>query len=156
MDVLSDAMQDTYSSREPEMHMRQLRQMWQALRSRGHTVASFEHLHETGTEHWNVPCDHGMAAHNDNGCVDCECTTPGFQARQAPTTSDQERTAMAYTLLVSSIPALYRSWNQSPNEVSERLNAVLYDKVVEWVAAYQQDTGQPVDVFPLAIKGDGT
>jgi hypothetical protein len=56
----------------------------------------------------------------------------------------------AYVLLVSSIPALYRAWNQSPNEVAERLNALLYAEVTDWVTAYQETTGRTVDSYPLA------
>jgi hypothetical protein len=31
------------------------------------------------SDHYRSGCDHGMSAHNDRGCVDCGCTTPGLQ-----------------------------------------------------------------------------
>jgi hypothetical protein len=55
----------------------------------------------------------------------------------------------AYVLLVSSIPAIYRSWNQSPNATAERLNRLLYIKVTNWVTDYQRQTGRTVDSYPL-------
>jgi len=58
----------------------------------------------------------------------------------------------AYTLLVSSIPALYRAWNQSPNDIAEQMNGLLYAKVTDWVTAYQETTGRPVDSYPLARR----
>ena len=64
----------------------------------------------------------------------------------------------AYVLLVSSIPALYRAWGQSPNAQAERLNQLLYTKVTDWVTAYQRVTGRKVDTYPLGRwdEGDST
>lgn len=45
----------------------------------------------------------------------------------------------AYTLIVSSIPALYRAWKASPNEVALNLNRRLLDYAIEWCQSYQQD-----------------
>lgn len=52
-----------------------------------------------------------------------------------------ERLERAYTLLVSSTPALYRSWVASPNERAAHLNAFLHDAVVDWLREYAEAQG---------------
>lgn len=64
-------------------------------------------------------------------------------------TADWER---AYTLLVSATPALWRRFEDSPNDVAAHLNGVLSDAVVDWVQDYQRSTGRPVDEFPRALE----
>lgn len=53
-----------------------------------------------------------------------------------------ERLERAYTLLISSIPALWRAHRDSPNAVAKSMNAMLHDAVVDWLLAYQVATGR--------------
>ena len=52
------------------------------------------------------------------------------------------RLERAYTLLISSVPALFRAHKQSPNDTAVRLNAMLHDSVIEWLLDYQAVTGR--------------
>ena len=52
-----------------------------------------------------------------------------------------------YTVIVSSLPALYRSWRDSPNETAALLNRMLIDAAIEWLQSYERATGRPVDEF---------
>lgn len=52
------------------------------------------------------------------------------------------RVTLAYTLLISSVPALLRAWRQSPNETARRLNRHLHNEVVAWCLEYQRLTGR--------------
>lgn len=44
---------------------------------------------------------------------------------------------VAYIIIVSSIPALYRSWKASPNEQAANLNRILLNNALTWCERYQ-------------------
>ena len=67
---------------------------------------------------------------------------------EARASLDVKRLARGYTVLVSSIPALYRAWRDAPNQTARSLNRVLLDAAIEWVMLYQQDVlGREADNF---------
>jgi hypothetical protein len=53
----------------------------------------------------------------------------------------------AYTILVSSIPSLYRAVQTSPNPLAAHLHDDLLRHAIDWVQAFQRDTGRTVDNF---------
>jgi hypothetical protein len=79
-----------------------------------------------------------------------EETTRAWAIVDLQTKEHAEALDVAYTLLVSAIPSLYRSFLQSPNDVARMLNAVLYDRVTSWVTDHQRETGRTVDSYPPA------
>ena len=76
---------------------------------------------------------------------DATCAWERIRAALAtaqPAEIDVERLARAYTLLISSVPALLRSHRDSPSDTARRLNASLHDAVVDWCVEFQKATGR--------------
>ena len=87
--------------------------------------------------------EHGcMARHRVDLCPVTVALAAAL-AQPAPAL-DVER---GYTVIVSSLPALYRSWRDSPNETAALLNRMLIDAAIEWLQSYERATGRPVDEF---------
>jgi hypothetical protein len=63
----------------------------------------------------------------------------GDRARLPEECGVDVKAPMFYIIIVSSIPALYRSWRDSPSKDSKRLNRMLLDAAIILVQTYQRD-----------------
>ena len=65
----------------------------------------------------------------------------------------------AYTLIVSSLPALYRSWRDSASHLASDLNRKLLDIAIGWAQDHQRAMGRDPDDYSeyaaLAAPAEG-
>lgn len=91
---------------------------------------------------------HGVHASDHDDCAEYvvgACLAAAIRGAAPDTTAlDVER---GYTVIVSSIPALYRAWRDGPNDTAARFDRMLLDAAIEWVVAYQRAQGREPDDF---------